>query len=65
MLSAVRNRALRLKRVAVGGLPLGALPCGKWRELTEKEVDSIFNQSNKRSASNAAPQAASSRVSGN
>lgn len=65
MLSAVRNRALRLKRVAVGGLPLGSLPCGKWRELTEKEVDSIFNQSNKRSANSAAPQAASSRVSGN
>ncbi|MBR2426764.1 MAG: rRNA pseudouridine synthase [Lentisphaeria bacterium] len=67
MLSAVRNRALRLKRVAVGGLSLGTLPCGKWRELTEEEVDSIFNgiQSNSRSASKAAPQAASSLVSGN
>ena len=31
----------RLKRVAEGALKLGALPCGKWRYLTEKEVQML------------------------
>lgn len=42
LLASVRNTALRLKRVAIGGLSLGVLPCGKWRELTKKEIESIF-----------------------
>ena len=42
LLASVRNRALRLKRVAVGSLSLGALPSGKWRELTKKEIELIF-----------------------
>ena len=42
LLASVRNQALRLKRVAVGGLSLGALPSGKWRELTKKEIELIF-----------------------
>lgn len=37
MVSMLGNRAVRLKRVAVGALRLGSLPCGAWRELTEKE----------------------------
>ena len=31
----------RLKRVAEGELKLGELPCGKWRYLTEKEVQML------------------------
>ena len=31
-----------LKRVRVGGLRLGTLPIGTWREMTEKEKASIF-----------------------
>ena len=30
---------VRLKRVAIGGLELGRLPGGRWRYLTEDEVD--------------------------
>lgn len=32
----------RLKRTAIGGLSLGMLPVGKWRELDEKEVGLVF-----------------------
>jgi 23S rRNA pseudouridine2605 synthase len=32
---------LRLVRVAIGGLVLGALPKGEWRRLTEQEVASL------------------------
>lgn len=31
-----------LKRVRIGGLRLGTLPVGSWRELTEKEKSAIF-----------------------
>jgi 23S rRNA pseudouridine2605 synthase len=31
----------RLVRVAIGPLPLGELPKGQWRTLTEQEIDSL------------------------
>ena len=42
MASALGNEAVRLKRVAVGALKLGSLPCGVWRELSEEEKASAF-----------------------
>ncbi len=36
-------RILRLQRVAIGKLKLGDLPEGKWRKLTQKEVDYLKN----------------------
>ena len=38
MLESVGNTTRRLKRIAVGRLSLGSLPCGKWRELTKEEI---------------------------
>lgn len=34
----------RLIRVSEGGLSLGDLPKGKWRYLTQEELDSLFSQ---------------------
>ena len=39
MCEAVGLNILRLCRVAVGEIRLGDLPAGKWRELTEQEVE--------------------------
>jgi 23S rRNA pseudouridine2605 synthase len=38
MCAAVGLRVTRLRRVRMGPLALGALPSGKWRELTDREV---------------------------
>jgi 23S rRNA pseudouridine2605 synthase len=35
---AIGHEVTRLKRVRVGGLELGALEVGRWRELTRTEV---------------------------
>lgn len=40
MLEGIGNRTRRLQRIAVGALRLGALPIGKWRFLSEGEVES-------------------------
>ena len=37
MAEAVGNEAVRLKRVAVGSLKMGSLPCGAWKNLSQKE----------------------------
>ncbi len=37
MTAALGAKTLRLKRVAVGALQLGTLPCGSWKELTSAE----------------------------
>ena len=37
MAEAVGNEAVRLRRVAIGSLKLGALPCGSWRPLSPKD----------------------------
>ena len=41
MFAAVGLRVTRLRRVRLGTLQLGALPPGKWRELTKREVASL------------------------
>ena len=45
MADSLDNEVVRLKRVAVGGLELGSLPCGSWRELTEAERRSVMTAS--------------------
>jgi 23S rRNA pseudouridine2605 synthase len=41
MCAAVGLRVTRLRRVRMGPLALGAVPVGKWRELTQHEVRSL------------------------
>jgi 23S rRNA pseudouridine2605 synthase len=41
LLEAVDVSVLRLIRVAIGALPLGALAKGRWRMLTQDEIDSL------------------------
>lgn len=41
MCEAVGYPVLRLKRVNIGGVPLGNLPVGKWRHLTEAELKKL------------------------
>jgi 23S rRNA pseudouridine2605 synthase len=41
MCAAVGLRVTRLRRVRMGPLVLGALPAGKWRELTKREVAAL------------------------
>ena len=43
MCAAVGLRVTRLRRVRMGPLSLGALPLGKWRELTKQEVRVLLN----------------------
>ena len=45
MVRAVGHRVQRLQRVQVGGLQLGALPLGEYRDLSESEVDSLKKES--------------------
>lgn len=42
MCEAVELEVIRLKRTAVGSLKLGMLPAGKWRELTDNEVQKLM-----------------------
>lgn len=42
MCEAVGNRVLNLKRIAIGSLKLGSLETGKYLELTDKDIDKIF-----------------------
>lgn len=41
MFEAVGHRVLHLKRTDFGGMRLGKLQTGKWRLLTQREVDSL------------------------
>lgn len=41
MLWAVGHKVLRLKRLSYGPIKLGRLPPGKWRKLTEAELQSL------------------------
>ncbi len=41
LLAAFDIGVLRLVRVAIGGLELGALPKGQWRELTPEEIAAL------------------------
>ncbi|MEO8277522.1 MAG: pseudouridine synthase [Thermoanaerobaculia bacterium] len=42
LLAAVGHEVQRLKRVAFGGLELGSLPAGKWREVSLAELSAAF-----------------------
>jgi 23S rRNA pseudouridine2605 synthase len=44
LLHAAGLEVLELTRIRIGGLKLGLLPIGQWRELTEKEKTLIFNE---------------------
>ena len=39
MCEAVGFPVIKLRRVSIGGVTLGNLPKGKWRELTDAEVN--------------------------
>jgi len=41
MLAELQISVLRLVRVAIGPLELGELPKGQWRELTQREIESL------------------------
>ena len=43
MLKSCGAATLRLQRISVGSVELGALPIGKWRKLTGEEVNSLKN----------------------
>jgi 23S rRNA pseudouridine2605 synthase len=47
MCEAAGLKVLRLQRIAIGDLSLGDLPLGKWRELTQNEVQ-YLTASNKK-----------------
>lgn len=42
MLAAVGHEVTKLKRVSFGGLELGELPPGRWREVGEEELRAAF-----------------------
>jgi 23S rRNA pseudouridine2605 synthase len=44
LLHAAGLEVKELTRIRIGGLKLGELPLGTWRELTEKEKTLIFNE---------------------
>jgi 23S rRNA pseudouridine2605 synthase len=49
LLSAFDIAVLRLVRVSIGGLQLGELPKGKWRALTEQEIEALVPTDPRRS----------------
>ena len=44
MCQSAGMEVLRLTRIREGSLSLGNLPTGKWRELTDREVRSLFSE---------------------
>ena len=54
LLEAFDLRVLRLVRVALGPLPLCDLPKGRWRVLTEQEIESLSAKLRSRSAQRSA-----------
>lgn len=44
MFEAIGHRVLHLQRVGFGGMRLGKLQSGKWRFLTQREVNRLKNQ---------------------
>lgn len=49
MCEALNIELIRLKRIAVGEVRLGMLPQGKWRDLTEQEVRSLYSEAKRQS----------------
>lgn len=48
ILAKVGHKVVRLKRIAVGDLKLGALEAGEWRKLTQAEIDALLAISRKK-----------------
>lgn len=48
VLAKVGHKVIRLKRIAVGDLKLGALEPGEWRKLTQAEIEALMAISRKR-----------------
>lgn len=46
MCEAADLKIKRLRRVAIGELQLGSLPCGKWQHLTQKQIDYLYGKEN-------------------
>ncbi len=44
MCQAAGMKITRLRRVAIGELQLGSLPCGKWQHLTQKQIDYLYGK---------------------
>ncbi|GFR47178.1 hypothetical protein Agub_g8871, partial [Astrephomene gubernaculifera] len=42
MFTAVGNAVVSLRRVSVGGLTLGSLPEGEWRQLSPQDLEQVF-----------------------
>lgn len=42
LLEAAGLKVLELTRIRIGNLHLGSLPVGGWREMTKKDMDSLF-----------------------
>ncbi len=44
MVEAIGHKVLHLKRISVGNIQLGHLPKGKWRHLSEKEIENFVKE---------------------
>lgn len=44
LVAACGNTVTRLVRMEIGGVNLGSLPCGKYRELTPQEVQLLYGE---------------------
>ena len=49
MCESLNIELIRLKRIAVGDIRLGMLPQGKWRDLTEQEIRSLYSEAKRKS----------------
>ena len=45
MIEALGAKVLKLVRVRIGAIGIGALPIGKWRPLTSAELDTLIPSS--------------------
>lgn len=52
MCEALGLELIRLKRIAIGEIRLGMLPQGKWRDLTEQEVRSLYSEAKRKTLQN-------------
>lgn len=55
MCEALGVELIRLKRTAVGDVRLGMLPQGKWRDLSETEIRSLYSYAKRETMQNNAP----------